>query len=179
MESEKSEQEVKWHELFSEFIHHVYSNLEFPENTYRVLKAWDESASSDEKPPCKILLTPEYSTDFSIERSKEIIDPDLIIKVFDIYEGLTDKIGAFAHRMEIPNDYYDYLNHFNGFLVIFDELIESEYRRNRKQALNEKLRGIIRAELAVGNKTHTTLYKIVWRYIRNEEDVPPRNRTID
>lgn len=177
MESEKSEQEAKWYELFSEFIHHVYSNEEFPENTYKVLKAWDERASLDEKFPCQALLTPELANDFSIERSKEIIDPGLVVKVFDIYQGLTDKIGTFNHRMEIPDDYYEFFHYFNGFLIIFDELIESEYRKNRKLSLDDKLHVIIKGEMAAGNKVHTSLYKLVAGYLWNEIG-GPKNRSI-
>ena len=178
MESEKSEQEVKWYELFSEFILHVYSNEEFPENTYKILKAWDERTSLDGKASCGILLTPGSANDFSIERSKEIIDPSLVIKVFDIYEGLTDEIGTFNDRMEIPDDYHYFLQNFHGFLINFDELIESEYRKNRKLSLDNKLRGIIIGEVAVGNKVHTSLYKLVARYLWDEIG-PPKNRTID
>ena len=98
--------------------------------------------------------------------------------VFDIYQGLTDKIGTFNHRMEIPDDYYEYFHYFNGFLIIFDELIESEYRKNRKLSLDNKLYEIIKENCRAGNKVHTTLYKLVARYLWNEIGAP-KNRSED
>jgi len=138
MRSEKKEREIIWYDYCKEFIRYMNSTEKPPTDTYEALEAWDEKAILEKNAPWKLCLGPWLDEDFSIERAREIINPEIIVKVFDVYEELiSDKIGI--HVENYPDGYLYSVRWVSEFLSLFDELLEPEYIKNRKLSLKTKL----------------------------------------